>query len=342
MNSSNIIPVIALGAILCSCAGKSGEQAAAGIPAAETVQSVSVTVAQKQDVPQVGTYSTTVQANVVNNIASQSAGRIQKLNVEVGDFVSAGQILAEMDRVQLNQAELNLKNSELELGRVKGLLAEGGISQSDFDALELNYNVTKANYENLLENTVLRAPVSGVISARNYDRGDMYAMSSPIYTLQQITPVKLLVPVSETDYTKVKKGDSVTIETDAFPGKTFKGTIIRLYPVIDSGSHTFNVEVRVANDSRELRPGMYARATINFGSNNSIVIPDSAVMKQQGSGVKTVFVLNDDSTVSSKVVTLGRHFGQEYEILSGLDEGDKVVYQGNSTLKSGEKVEVAQ
>lgn len=301
---------------------------------------VSVATAVREKVAQDAVYSATVQANVVNNIAPQAAGRIQKLNVEVGDFVSRGQVLAEMDRVQLDQAALKLKNDETELARVKQLLDQGGVSQSDYDALELAFKVSKSSYDNLLENTILRAPVGGVVSARNYDRGDLYSMGQPIYTVQQITPVKLLVPISETEYTRVKRGDKVSLTADALPGKTWTGTVVRLYPTMDAATHTFSAEVRVANERRELRPGMYARVTVDFGAAENIVIPDAAVLKQQGSGQRTVFVLGPDDTVSIRMVNVGRHFGTSYEILSGLEEGEQVLTGGHSTLRSGDKVEV--
>jgi len=334
---------MALCALVCAACG----QQQSGSPAMDPMMAamnatpvVSVTSAVREQVARDAVYSTSVQANVINNIAPQSAGRIQKLNVEVGDFVSAGQILAEMDRVQLEQAELRLKNDETELARVKQLYAEGGISQSDYEALELAFNVSRSSYENLQENTVLRAPVSGVISARNYDRGDLYSMGQPIYTLQQITPVKLLVPISETDYTKVKRGDKVTITADALPGRSYTGTVVRLYPTIDPATHTFNAEVRVANEKRELRPGMYARVTVDYGGVESVVVPDAAVLKLQGSGQRTVFVLNADNTVSVRTVETGRHMGTKYEILSGLEEGEQVLTGGHSNLRSGDKVEV--
>lgn len=331
--------VLALCTLLSACGQQKTEETPA-FPAEPVTPVVSVATAVRQQVPQDAVYSSTVQANVVNNIAPQSGGRIQKLNVEVGDFVSAGQILAEMDRVQLDQAALRLKNDETELARVKQLQAEGGVSQSDYEALELAFNVSKSSYENLQENTILRAPVGGVISARNYDRGDMYTMGQPIYTVQQITPVKLLVAVSETDYTRVKRGDKVSLTVDALPGKTFTGSIIRLYPTMDAATHTFNAEVRVANTNRELRPGMYARVTVDFGAHDSIVVPDAAVIKQQGSGQRVVYVLEPDNTVSIRMVTPGRHFGTSYEILSGLEEGTQVLTGGHTNLKSGDKVEV--
>ncbi len=326
-----------LAVVLAGCAGNNEETA---VVVEEQLPRVTVTTAERQQVPHNGLYSSTVQANVINNIASQSAARIQKLNVEVGDFVTKGQVLAEMDPVNLDQAALTLKNNEIELERISALYAEGGVSQSDYDTAELSYNVSKSTYDNLLENTVLTAPVSGVITARNYDVGDMYLTSSPIYTLQQITPVKLLVPVSETDYTNVDKGDRVTLTVDALPGRTFEGSVVRIYPVIDATSHTFSVEVHVPNTDRALRPGMYARVTLHFGVADNIVLPDTAVLKQQGSGVRTVFVLNDDNTVEARIVTLGIHFDGNYEILSGLEEGETVIVTGNSSLNAGDKVEV--
>ncbi len=309
-------------------------------PQEPQVALVSVVAAARENVPQTSLYSSTVQAKVVNNIAPQGAGRIQKLNVEVGDFVAKGQVLAEMDKVQLEQAQLKLRNDETELERVRTLLSQGGISQADFDQLELAFNVSKSSCRNIEENTILRSPVSGVITARNYDRGDMFTMGQPIYTVQQITPVKILVGISETDYTRVKKGDTVSITADALPGKEFSGTVNRLYPTMDPATHTFNVEVTVPNTRRELRPGMYARVTVNFGSTFNIVLPDTAVLKMQGAGTRSVFVVDPEGKAEMRVVTLGRHFDGKYEILSGLEEGEQVVVKGNSALKAGQAVQI--
>ena len=299
---------------------------------------VSVAQVFVREVPQEAVYTSTVQAYVKNNIAPQMAGRITKINVEIGDFVKEGQVLAEIDKAQLLQAQLQLQNQEVELQRLKSLYEEGGLSQSDYDAIQLQYNVLKTQVDNLLENTTLRSPINGVVSARNYDVGDMYAMSMPIFTVEQIVPVKLLIGVSETDYSKVKKGDSVTVTADAIPDKTFYGKINRIYPTVDPATRTFTVEVKIDNSYRTLRPGMFARATVNFGSNNNVVIPDVAVVKQQGSGERFVYVLNEDNTVTYKKVVLGRRMGAEYEVLEGLQDGDKIVIGGQIRLKDGVKV----
>ena len=323
----------------CGNVGKKDAQQAEPV-AEEVVPSVTAEKVFVREVPQMSTYTSTVQAYVKNNIAPQSGSRIKKINVEVGDFVKKGQVLAEMDQIQLQQAELQMKNKELEYNRLKKLHEAGGLSQSDLDAIELAYQVSKTTYENLLENSVLLSPISGVVTARNYDVGDMYAMSAPVFTVEQISPVKLLVAISESDYSKVGKGDSVEITADAIPGKTFYGKITRIYPTIDPATRTFTVEVVVENNYKTLRPGMFARVTIKFGSNESVVIPDVAVVKQQGSGERFVYVVNEDGTVSYVKVVLGRRMGAEFEVLEGLADGATIVTGGQIRLKDGIKVSV--
>ena len=228
----------------------------------------------------------------------------------------------------------------MELGRLKALYDAGGLSKSDLDAIELQYNVAKTQVQNLIENTTLLSPIDGVITARNYDAGDMYAMAAPIFTVEQIKPVKLLVAVSESDYSKIKKNDRVTVKADAFPDLTFDGKVERIYPTIDPTTRTFNVEVVIPNNYSTLRPGMFARVTINFGSNDNVVIPDVAVVKQQGSGERFVYVLNEDGTVSYTKVELGRRMGAEFEVLSGLKDSAIVVTGGQIRLKDGIQVSV--
>ena len=318
-----------------SDANKAQEETVATV--VEQAPSVAVTKVNVREVPQTATYTSTVQPYVKNNITPQAGGRITKINVEIGDFVKAGQVLAEIDKAQLQQAQLSLKNQEVELARLKALYEAGGLSKSDLDAIELQYNVTKTQVDNLLENTVLVSPINGVVTARNYDVGDM---CSAIFTVEQIVPVKLLVAVSESDYSKVKKGDSVEVVAEAVPGKTFYGKINRIYPTVDPSTRTFTVEVVIQNNYSTLRPGMFVRATVNFGVNNNVVIPDVAVVKQQGSGERFVYILNEDGTVTYQKVLLGRRMGAEYEVLEGIADGATVVTGGQIRLKDGIKVTV--
>ena len=331
-----------MGTVLAAVACGNSNKKTAGQPmsAEDMIPTVAVTEVSVREVPQEETYTSTIQAYVKNNIAPQSAGRISRILVDIGDFVKAGQVVAEMDPTQLAQVELQMINNEVEYNRLKGLYEAGGLSKSDLDAVEMAYKVSKTQYENLKENATLVSPVSGVITARNYDAGDMYAMSAPIYTVEQIVPVKLLIGISESDYSKVKKGDSVVITADALPGKTFYGKIRKIYPTVDPATRTFTVEVVVDNNYSTLRPGMFARATVRFGVNNSVVIPDVAVVKQQGSGERFVYILNEDGTVTYQKVILGRRMGAEYEVLEGVGDGAKVVTGGQIRLKDGVKVNV--
>ena len=319
-----------------SCGNSKGNKAEVAV--VETDPTVAVIQVSVREVPQDETYTSTIQAYVKNNIAPQAAGRISRILVDVGDNVKKGQVVAEMDQTQLAQIELQLKNNEVEYNRLKELYEVGGLSKSDLDAVEMAYNVSRTQYNNLKENATLVSPINGVITARNYDAGDMYAMSAPIYTVEQIVPVKLLVGISETDYTKVKKGDNVEITADALPGQTFNGKVKKIYPTVDPATRTFTVEVVIDNNNSALRPGMFARAKVNFGVNNSVVIPDVAVVKQQGSGERFVYVLNEDGTVTYQKVLLGRRMGTEYEVLEGISDGAKVVTGGQIRLKDGIKV----
>jgi RND family efflux transporter MFP subunit len=331
-----LIAALALAAVSC---GSNNSKSVSAAPAAVT-PNVEVTTAVARDVPQEGTYASTIMAYAVNNIMPQQGSRIRKINVEVGDYVQQGQILAEMDRTQLDQLELQVRNDEQEYERIKTLYEEGAISQSDFETSELSYKVRKTNYENVKENTVLRSPISGFVTVRNFDRGDMFSMGSPLFVIHQVIPVKLLIGISESEYTKVKKGDQVQITVDALPGKVFTGKVERLYPIVDSATHTFKVEVTIPNKDKVLLPGMYARATVNFGSIHNVVVPDQAIVRMEGTGQRFVYVLNANNTVSLVPVTPGRHIGSEYEIVEGLADGAKVVVKGQSTLKDGMNVNV--
>ena len=341
MDIKQLLPIAAtFVAVACGNPGEK-QQNAGGAPMPATVTpAVEVTTAVSRDVAQESTYSSSVEAYATNNIMPQTGARIRKINVEVGDYVVKGQVLAEMDRFQLEQLELQIQNDDIEYARLKGLYAEGGVSQSDFEAAELGYKVRKTNYQNLLENTILRSPINGYVTARNFDAGDMFAMSAPLFTVQQVVPVKLLVGISESEYTKVKKGDTVSLTVDALPDRTFTGKVTRLYPTINAATHTFNAEVVVSNADRALRPGMFARVTVNFGVNHRIVLPDQCIVKQEGTGQKFVYLLKEDDTVSYVPVTLGRHMGAEYEVIDGVQEGETVVRKGQAALKDGVKVQV--
>ena len=303
---------------------------------------VTVATVNAEYVSQLQVYPTTVEADIVNNIAPQASARISKIYVEIGDKVEAGKTLAKMDEVNLEKSRLQLINDSIEFGRIEQLHEIGATSQSDYEAMSLKYDVSKKTYMNLLENTILKSPISGIVTARNYDEGDMYAMAQPLFVIQKINPVKMLINISESKYSQIKKGMEVEITTDAYGEKVFKGVVDLIYPTINAMTHTFPVEVKFSNKEMTLRPGMFARVTVNYGDNFRVVVPDRAVMKQVGSGEQYVYVLNADGTVTYSVVELGRRMGNKYEVISGLDDNATVVLTGQTKLKNGITVDVVK
>lgn len=290
-------------------------------------------------VEQIQEYTATVEAEVKNNIAPSSPVRIDKIFVEVGDHVSKGQKLVQMDAANLKQTKLQLDNQEVEFNRIDELYKVGGASKSEWDAAKMAYDVKKTAYQNLLENTSLLSPISGVVTARNYDSGDMYSGGNPVLTVEKITPVKLLINVSEVYFTKVKKGAPVNVKLDVYGDEAFEGKISLIYPTIDPSTRTFQVEIQLPNQNQKVRPGMFARASLNFGTEENVVVPDLAIVKQAGAGDRYVYVYKDGKVTYNKV-ELGRRMGTEYELKSGVPNNSQVVIAGQTRLINGTEVEV--
>ena len=335
------IITLAAAALMTACGQKDTSKTTTteqGAPKAAPV--VSVVTAQAEDVDITNTFTSNVEPYATNNIVSQTAGRIVSIKVEVGDKVRKGQLLATMDDVNLAKTRMQYVNDSTELARLTELYNIGAVSQADYDMAKLALNITKKTYHNLAENTYLRSPINGVVTARNYDKGDMYSMTQPIFVVQQIQPVKMLVNVSESLFTQVHEGMEFDVEVDSYPGETFQGKVNLLYPTISATTHTFPVEIVCQNADQRLRPGMFARVTATFGTNHHVVIPDGAVVKQMGSGEHFVYVLQPDNTVKYTLVELGKRLGNRYEIVSGINEGDKIVTEGQVRLKDGVSVTV--
>ena len=343
MKKSFQLAAVVFAAMLGACSG--GEEKKAETTAAETViekPTVKLATVTSRDVEQLGEYTATVEAEAKNNIAPTAPGRISQIFVEVGDYVRKGQKLVQMDAANLTQLKLQLDNQETEFKRVDELYKVGGASKAEWDAAKTNLDVRKSAYNNLLENTQLVSPLNGVVTARNFDNGDLYTSTqTPVLVVEQITPVKLMVNVSEPNFPKVTKGMPVSVKLDVYEGEEFEGKVSLVYPTIDAATHTFPVEVTLTNANQRVRPGMFARVTMNFGSKNHVVVPDMAVVKRAGSGDRYVYVYNNGK-VSYNKVELGRRIGTEYELISGVDNNSQVVIAGQTRLADGVEVEVIQ
>ncbi|MDF9828769.1 efflux RND transporter periplasmic adaptor subunit [Parabacteroides sp. PF5-6] len=331
-----VIPVACI-AFLMSCAG---EKANENTTEVEKVK-VKLETVHLQDVEQIAEFTATVTANITNAIAPQSPVRIEKLHVEVGDQVRAGQLLATMDATNLQQTKIQMENQEVEFKRIDELYKVGGASKSAWDGQKTALEVSRTVYKNLQENSQLTSPISGIVTARNYDNGDMYSGALAVYTVEQINPVKLMINVSETYFQYVKKGMEVDVRLDVYGDEVFKGKVHLVYPTIDPATRTFPVEVRIANTDQRVRPGMFARVIVSFGTLNHVVIPDQAVVKQAGSGDRYVYV-HRNGKVSYEKVELGRRMDNRYEVNSGVNDGDQVVITGQSRLTNGSEVEVVK
>ena len=340
MKKSFQIAAVLVAAMLGACSG--GEKKEAENAAVSEIPTVKLATVNSRDVEQVGEYTATVEAEAKNNIAPTAPGRISQIFVEVGDYVRKGQKLVQMDAANLTQMKLQLDNQEKEFNRVDELYKVGGASKSEWDAAKTNLDVRRSSYENLLENTQLVSPLNGVVTARNFDNGDLYSSTqTPVLVVEQITPVKLMVNVSEPNFPKVTKGMPVTVKLDVYEGEEFEGKVSLVYPTIDAATHTFPVEVILANGNQRVRPGMFARVTMNFGTKNHVVVPDQAVVKRAGSGDRFVYVFNNGK-VSYNKVELGRRLGTEYELISGVENNAQVVIAGQTRLADGVEVEVIQ
>ncbi|MBQ9074148.1 MAG: efflux RND transporter periplasmic adaptor subunit, partial [Muribaculaceae bacterium] len=252
--------------------------------------------------------------------------------------VVKGQKLVVLDNVNIDQLKVRLDNIEREYNRAVQLLEIGGGTQSAVDQLKTELDATQRQYDNMVENTVLVSPINGVVTARNYDPGDMTG-ASPILTIEQLRPVKVLVNVSEGDFTKVRKGMKVAIKLDVYGDEEFTGVVSLIHPTIDPNTRTFTVEIDIANNDERVRPGMFARVEMNFGTANRVVVPDRAVVKQTGSGNRYVYVYKDGK-VSFDKVELGQRLDNAYELLSGVENGAEVVISGQSRLADGVAVDV--
>lgn len=149
------------------------------------------------------------------------------------------------------------------------------------------------------------------------------------------------VNVSESLFTKIKKGMNVDFTLDVYGDEVFTGKVNIVYPTVDPSTRTFTVELLIANADERVRPGMYARVTINHGRAKHVVVPDRAVQKLVGSGDRYVYVVKGDKAEYRKV-ELGQRLDTEYEILSGVNPGETVVVAGQSRLKNGAKVKIVK
>lgn len=307
----------------------------------ERVEQVRTTVLQPREIEREISVSTNLQGYLTQNVAPSLTGKIEHIYREVGDRVSAGSDLVRMDQTQYKTTKISMANLTIEKNRIEMLLKTGSATQQQYDQITTQYNSTKEQLEFLETNTYVKAPFAGVISAKNYEDGELYG-GQPILVLTQIDKLKALVAIPETYFPKFKEGMKLSLTSEIYPGKTFPATVEIVYPTVDPSTHTFQCKIVIPNTRNLLRPGMYVTTQIGLGKEKAIVAPYQAVEKLVGANDRYVF-LNENGYAKRVAVTLGQRFDQNIEIIAPeIIDGVELVTTGQHKLVDGVKINVVE
>jgi membrane fusion protein, multidrug efflux system len=340
--------ILAVAATMASC-NKPSKEADKAPQTSTKTENVKVMELQSRKIARTVEYTATLQAWEEIHMVPASPGRIEKIHVDVGSRVSQGAVLVEMDRTQLHQAELQLRNLETDYRRLDTLRMAGSVAKQQFDQIKTQYDITKTNVDFLKQNTRLVAPFSGIISGKYFESGEMYTGApntqvgkAAIVTLVQMDRLKVIVAVTERYFPLIKTGMVANVVSDIYPEQTFTGKVAKIYPTIDPGTRTFNIELQVANPGTKLRPGMFCRVSLDLDQVEATVLPSIAVLKMQGSNDRYLFIEVDGKAVRIPVTT-GRRYDDMIEVFSDqLKTGDHVIVSGQARLLDGVKVTVVQ
>lgn len=306
---------------------------------AERIENVKVKTLKKTSIARQIELSTTLQGYESMNIAPSLSGRIEHIYVEVGSKVKPGDMLVRMDQNQLNTTKLTFANLGIEYERMKKLRETETVSEQSYDQIKLSYDQTKESLDFLEKNTFVKANMKGVISAKNYEDGELFA-GTPILTLTQIHQLKALINIPESYYPYVKEGMKLELFSEIYPDQTFPAIIEIVYPTIDPSTHSFQAKLKITNQNEILRPGMYVRTTLSLGKIDAIVVPYQSVLKLTGSNERYLFV-NNNGVAKRVRVSLGQRFDEMVEVKSdNLTEGDQLVVLGQARLVDGVKLNV--
>ena len=331
-----ILIVLAVATCVISC-GKKEVQATQ--QEAERVEVVSTMTLQNTEIERVINVTTNLQGYLTQNVAPSLTGKIEHIYVEVGDEVKAGDMLVRMDQNQYLTQKIQLSNLEVEMKRLEALLKTGSVSQQTYDQTKVSYDQLKQNLSFLEKNTYVKAPFSGVISAKTYEDGELWS-GQLFVVLTQVKKLKALIAIPETYYPMIEEGMKLTVKSEVYPNETFPATIEVVYPTIDAASHTFQCKVVIPNPTEKLRAGMYVTTTLGLGKENTIVVPYQSVEKLIGSNERYVFI-NENGYAKRVSVKLGQRFDENIEIIAPeIYEGVEYIYVGQRKLVDGVKIEV--
>lgn len=329
---------------LAACGGDQQTQTArAGGPGGpgERVPTVEVQVVARGSIARQVTVAGTVDPLRVIGVNAQIAGALTTVNVQEGDLVRRGAVLARVDdreiAAQLAAAEAAFEVAEAAFERAQQLRERRVITLPEYERDRTAYTAARAQVEQLRTRvgySSINAPATGVITEKHVETGDVVGNQSRLFTIADISQLVVLAGVSELDVVDLQQGDPVSITLDALPNRQLSGRIRRIFPVGDPTTRLVPVEVVLdAQSARLARPGFLARITFDLAtSNNVLLIPASAVLG--GEGAEAVFVVENNTAVR-RTVSTGLTSQGRIEVLSGLTEGDNVVVLGHNTLRDG-------
>jgi len=341
-------------------------------PAIE-VSLVTVTKISPSESNAILTASGYVVAQRKASVASKATGRLVYLGVVEGDAVKKGKIIARLEdndiRAQLKQAEANLQLNEASLvdaknnyERQKQLLKSGATTQMQFDAAEANYKrvlasieVAKAQITSAkvaLEYTLIRAPFDGTVLTKNADVGEIVSplgasstSRAAVVTMADMSSLQVEVDVSESNIQRIKNGQDCEITLDAYPDVRYPGHVDKIVPTADRSKATVLVKVAFKNYDSKVLPEMSAKVLFlnkkveekELAEKPILVVPFSSIRKTNGK--EFVFKVKD-GMVEEREIKTGRIVGDYTEILSGVEEGDRVIQKLTSNIKDGERVSI--
>jgi membrane fusion protein, multidrug efflux system len=279
-------------------------------------------------------------------INSQVAGTLLTVAVEEGNVVRRGQTLARVDdrelRAQFEAAEAAHQVAAAAYDRARQLRERRVITLPEYERERTAEAAARAQLDQVrtrLAYTVIQSPVDGVVTEKRVEAGDLVASQTRLFTVAEVSTLVVRVGVSELDVVQIAVGDPVTIMLDAFPGRSFRGTVRRVFPAADPGTRLLPVEVALENnDASAVRPGFLARVTFAVGAHHDVLLVPAAALLG-GGGTTAVFVL-DNGTAVRRTVTTGLTSEGRVQIVAGLTAGEQVVTRGNNLLRDGMAVRV--
>lgn len=347
MKTFRVKPIALAGIFLATVFACSQKESANTAEDTQEVYPVRVQKIQKKTITRTLEYTADLTSFEKVYLAPASPGRIDEIYVDAGDHVSQGQTLIEMDESQLVQAKSQLQNARSNFRRLDTLYKMGSVSEQRYEQAKTQYEVAREQVQSLQENTTIQSPLNGLVTAKYYEAQEMYsgtpntqAGKAAVITLMQINPLKAFIDVPERYYPSIRKGMDARLKLDVYPDTTLQGRVHRIYPTIDQSTRTFQVEVLVDNPDGKIRPGMFTRVTLQMRDVKALVVPSIAVMKEEGTDKRYIFI-NDNGVARKIQVRIGKRFNDQLEIIAGeLHEGMEMVVAGQGKLLEGAELKV--